>query len=507
MSNDDRVEDLFTAMSRTAAAAPRQHTAIVDGDYHLSYRKLLSAAAAFCDELSAAGVQTGDRVAVILGNHKEFLIAALGIWKRGAILAALNPQLREAELCKYLVNCGARSVATTWRNQSMLEAIRADGVPLEHAWLYRPDVDRWMYRGERKNDTSLAAWTGHCSAVTQYSTGSTGHPKRVTRTHQQLLGEARSVATRLEISAADRVLVAAPLFHSYGLIVSALATLIAGGTVYVLDTFLPGDAGRLVEQARITALPGVPFMFQLLAEHRAPLDLTSLRVVLSAGAPLPARIAQSFEDSYGRRIRRLYGSTETGAISISDHADSDEADTVGRAISGVTVDVIDDSHQNVSAGERGLIRVTSEFAATGYDCAIAPDSESYYLDRSFIPGDLGILSPSGKLTLAGRRRNFINVNGYKVDPAEVETTLLEMPEISEAAVLGIHDAHSGERIKAVLVMRGESSERSVRAHCVQRLAAFKCPQIIEFRPELPKNRLGKVLRTYLLDEPASPSSP
>ena len=505
---------LFEQLLAAAYSTSDNHVAIVDGEACLTYSDLVHAASSFSQSLEAASVMPGDRVAVILGNHREYLIAAFGIWKRGAVLTPLNPQLRETEIASCLLDSSARALVTTSRNERFIRSLRADDVPIDHTWLWLRDAGRWMYEGiaSRSATVPVDALTASADpnrpAVTQYSTGSTGRPKRVTRSHGRFLGEVRSVAAVMDVTPADRILGAAPFFHSYGLVVSALLTLLSGGTLYVLDTFLPSNVGLLVERERLSGLPAVPLMFQLLAECKQERDFSSLRFCLSAGAPLAELTAESFATRYRKRIRRLYGSTETGVISISYDGPGidDGGSSVGVPIPGVSVEVVDDADRVLTAGQEGIIRVHSDFAATSYDGNCA-GNDSYFTDQGFIPGDNGRIDANGELILRGRRRNFINTHGYKVDPAEIERALLELPGVTEAVVLGVSDGTANEQIKAVLIAPSISAQQAVREHCIRRLAPFKCPQIIEFRSELPKNLLGKVLRKYLLDETVSAPPP
>jgi long-chain acyl-CoA synthetase len=283
-------------------------------------------------------------------------------------------------------------------------------------------------------------------------------------------------------------------------VVSALATLLSGGTLYLLDSYLPSGAAGLIERERLTGFPGVPFMFQLLNERSDRHDLASLRFVLSAGSPLPLATARSFEASRGVRVHQLYGSTETGVVSTTAaDVEPDEMTSVGLPIPGVSVRIVDDSGSALPAGETGLVEVTSRFAASAYDREV-PHSESYFRAEGFFPGDTGRLSRRGTLTLCGRRRGFINVNGYKVDPAEVEAVLLQLPGVVDAAVVALDDVCSSEKVKAVLVASPDVSSTIVRAHCARHLAPFKCPKDIVFCSELPKSPLGKLLRKYLMED-------
>jgi long-chain acyl-CoA synthetase len=512
-SSSKETGGLFQALARHASTNEGRDLAVVQRDRRTTYAELVACASDFCERLERAGVQPGDGVAALLGNSTEFLVAAFGIWKRGAVLVPLNPQLPEAELLRYVSSAPVRAVITSLRNRSVGEALQASCSQIDNVWFYRAGANAWEHAGPvdassriPDNPASEANIEPDSAAIRQYSTGSTGYPKRVTRFHGQLLGEFRSVAKVVNATRDDRILGVAPFFHSHGLMNSAVLALLSGGTLYPVETFFQRDVARLIESERISVFPGVPFMFQLLAELTEQQDFSSLRCVLSAGAPLPDQTAQAFRQKYDVGIRQLYGSTETGVICIGGSWDgASEPGTVGPPIPGVSVRVADDGGRSVTAGMEGRVEIKSPFAALGYDSA-SEGSESHFEAGAFYPGDLGRMTPSGELVVSGRYRGFINVGGNKVDPAEVEAVLLAAAKVTEVVVFGIPDGAAGEKIKAVVVASAEVTPAEIRAHCMRRLADFKQPRIIEFRKELPKSPLGKILRKYLMDESSSGQS-
>jgi long-chain acyl-CoA synthetase len=472
----------------------------------LTYAELARSSEAFSANLADAGVQPRDNVGIVLGNSREFLIAAFGVWRHGAVVVPLNPQLREPEILKCALDCHLRAMILPTRGGSLAQTLRDKGAPLEHVWLCPADRDEWTYRGLAGSPSRLMKCspgveiTPEWPAIIQYSTGSTGYPKRVTRSHANLIGEFTSVASVMRISSQERVLGVAPFFHSHGLMNSAILTLFAAGTLFIVPTFLPRDVAQLIERARITGFPGVPFMFDLLAEMQDQHDFSSIRFALSAGAPLSEKTVGVFQEKYAIWIRPLYGTTETGVISIRNVHGQDVL-AVGKPIPGVELRIVDEQHNPVPAGTAGRVEITSPFAASAYGNT-SGNEESHFAGDAFFPGDIGRLSADGELTLCGRHRGFINVGGSKVDPAEVETVLRSLPGVAEAVVFGIPDAAGGEKIKAVVAAPDGVSRLVVRAHCVRYLAEFKHPKIIEVRKELPKSPLGKILRKYLMDEAA-----
>jgi len=490
------------AVSQKKPDAP----AIIDGGTKFSYGDLVARVDAFSDELTAAGVKPLDRVALVCGNCKEFFVAAFAAWNRGAVLVPLNPLLQQNELLRYILDSSPCVAVTQFHESPMISSLQTKGASFRHVWLsegtqHSEDaaVDEDVRPAEIIPPSPISA---NWPAIIQYSTGSTGYPKRVTRTHAQLLGESLAFSGTLKMTGDDRVLGVAPFFHSHGLMNSAMLSLLTGSTLYAVDAFFPRDIAKLIERERISGYPGVPFMFQQLAGLPERYDFSSLRFVFSGGVPLPEQTAQAFEATYSIRIRELYGSTETGVIcgQVGDPVD-DSFGCVGRPFPGISVRIVDEHGHPVPEGTAGRVQITSRYAATRYDNT-SGNSESYFADGAFNPGDVGRIAASGELVLSGRHRGFINVGGYKVDPAEVEAVLLELTGVREAIVFGVPDNVVGEKVKAVLVASSDLSSAEVRAHLMPRLSEFKHPRLLEFRKGLPRSPLGKILRKHLMEEPA-----
>lgn len=498
---------LFRRLTEVAAHDPARPAAI-HNESRLTYRELVSRAGEFCERLRLGGVQPREGVAVILGNGAQFLVAAFGTWKRGAVLYPLNPLLQELEFEKYLAGTNVRAIVTNSKYAGVAQALQARLSNICLLWLLDAN-DEKAYQVRSRTAMPIPATTAATGAVLQwpattlYSTGSTGYPKRVTRTHEQLLGEFLCVGKRLGISRDDRILGTTPFFHTYGLTNSVLLATLSGATLYPVDGFFARNIAKLIEREQISIFAGVPFMFQLLAELKEGYSFASLRCALTAGAQFPEPTAHAFKNAYRVEVRQQYGTTETGAICIGfGPTDSFEPNCIGPPLEGVTLQIVDDSGATLATGEAGRIAVVSDYAASHYDND-AGNSESHFDARMFFPGDLGRMTAAGKLVLCGRNRGFINVGGNKVDPKEVESVLLELAGLKEAVVFGAPDGAAGEKIKAVLVTSAGVTKAEIRAHLITRLAEFKHPRVIEFRDELPKSPLGKVLRKYLMEENAA----
>jgi long-chain acyl-CoA synthetase len=244
----------------------------------------------------------------------------------------------------------------------------------------------------------------------------------------------------------------------------------------------------------------VPFNFRLLGDLEQPADLSALRACYSAGTALPRPAFRAFLERHGVAVRQLYGSTETGVMTINVDPDPvATAASVGTPAPGVRVHTMDDDGEPLPAGEEGEIAVSGPAIARGY-----ADNEELtrevFRDGWYLTGDLGHVDAAGRVLITGRKKLFIEVAGHKVDPVEVEDVLAAHPNVREVVVVGVRGRTEGEEIvKAAIVPVDGCEQREVIAFCRERLANFKVPQIVEFREEIPKSPLGKILRKYLIE--------
>jgi long-chain acyl-CoA synthetase len=341
----------------------------------------------------------------------------------------------------------------------------------------------------------------------QFSSGSTGRPKRIARTHAQLLAELESLTGALDLSPADRFLGVAPFSHVNGLMRTMMASIHAGATLYPLPRFERQAAVSLIEDHRVSVLIAVPFVFAMLAKGHVlrRRDLSSLRLCVSASAPFPAALNTAFRDRFGMHVRQLYGSTETGTISVNLLADvSRTLESVGRPLPGVEVEVRAGDGRvaaagEAAAGEVGEFAVKSRFAITAYDGGAPIGIEEPFRDGYFLTGDLGKRDTDGLLYLVGRKNLLINRGGYKVNPREIEEVLESHPKVDEAVALGVPTPYGDQRIRAVIVTNAKCTEEELVEYCRGKIASFKVPSIIEIRDSLPKSATGKVRRDALRD--------
>jgi long-chain acyl-CoA synthetase len=336
-----------------------------------------------------------------------------------------------------------------------------------------------------------------------FSSGSTGRPKLVMRTHGNLRAEADGYAS-IGIGDRDRMFCTVPLFHTYGLGWCLAGCAGTGAALVILEDPNPfllkrHRAMQAIERERPTIWPGVPFQYRLLADAPNAADLSSIRMAISAGVGLPRETFEAFRDRFGIGVRQNYGCTEAGTLTVNLDPDVDAtSDSVGAAVGDVRVAIIDDDGHLLGQGEEGEIMVSSPALTAGYANLEVLTAEAFH-DGWYLTGDLGVLDEDGRLTITGRKKLLIEAGGYKVDPIEVQDVVEAHPEVFEAIVVGVPGAAPGEEmVKAVVVAHGACDERDIIAFCRERLANYKAPQRVEFRDEIPRNPMGKVLRKYLV---------
>ncbi|HEV2779483.1 MAG TPA: AMP-binding protein [Actinophytocola sp.] len=499
------VADLVT---EAAGRAP-EHPALVDqpAGSSLTWRQVDDAVNAYAARVLEAGLRPGDRVAVALGGGARLCVALFGVLRAGGVLVPLSTDLPEPELRRVLSDSGARL---------MIGSGPDDGP----ASLAPPDLDA-PAGGAPAPDGSARG--GEDLAVLCYTSGTAGVPRGVMLSHRALLSNVEQCAALrpAPVNATDRVLLAVPLYHLYGLGPGLLQVAAAGATAVLMDRFSTEGALEACERHRVTAMVGVPPMYQAFSGvdgERLASALASMRLLTSGAAPLPGPVLAAIRQATGLSVFEGYGLTETGPVLTSTLVGGyAKAGSVGRPIPGVELRLVDsdgrplisisdpdeplDELDEGEESETGLVSVRGPNLFSGYwpDGAHGPDEEGW-----FRTGDVGYLDADGDLHLVDRANDLIIVNGFNVYPHEVERVLDELSEVAESAAVGVPDERTGERVKAVVVLRpgAELTEQAVREHCEQRLAKFKVPDVVEFVDALPHSVTGKLRRASLRGTPA-----
>jgi long-chain acyl-CoA synthetase len=495
---------LMELLYQSASSRPDDE-ALVYRDERVTHAELVDRVERPAAGLSAEGIGAGDAVALLLPNDPTFVASYYAISALGAVVVPVNPAFKQDELDFYFRQTGVRAVISDDRSAGVCERIVASWdkpakvIPTSAAHCQALTLDMLMQAEPAK----LSRRSPEEPLVNMFSSGSTGRPKRVARTHAQLRGEAEYYDW-MGIGPEDKIFCTIPLFHTYGMGCAMLAATRTGATLVLLEDPNPfllrrQRAMELIESERVTIYPGVPFNFRLMAEAPGSADLSSIRLAFSAGTALPRPFFDGFLDKFGVPVRQLYGCTEAGTLTAN--LDDDPVATfesVGKPVQGAQVLIEDEEGELVGPETVGEIAVKSPGLTNGY----ADEEElnrQAFRDGFFLSGDLGKLDAEGRLTITGRKKLLIEVGGYKVDPIEVEDVVVTHPRVAEAVVVGVATKVQGEeQIKAVVVPSDEVDERELIGFCQQHLANFKVPQVVEFREEIPKSPLGKILRKYLI---------
>ena len=489
-----------------------EKTAIVYDQQRINYQELYNRVIRFSKALRSIGVKQSDCIAIVLPNCPEFVISFYAAAILEAISLPLNPAFKEGEINFYLNDTGASVVITDKaRSELCHQVISQLDRKIELIVIDDDEPSTLSFYNLIQNETEdfveVSSYEG--DVIYQYSSGSTGRPKRVARTQKNIVHQGTNCVTTLNVTASDNILCIVPLFHAYGFGECMLAATFTGATLVILEPFMQNGAPvempfvfrcprvlNLIEHEKITILPAVPYIYSILAAtpYQTQVDFSTVRLCISAGNFLPKDTFDKFLHRFGLPLRQLYGCTEAGAVAINLDPDVDiQYDSIGLPMKNVEIKVMDDEANELAPGLIGEFVIKSETLTTGYDNLPEVNKEAFR-NGHFFTGDLGKKDEQGRLYLTGRKKIFIDTGGYKVDPLEVEDVLVAHPKVVEAVVVGTKGPLGGELIKAVIVLKEECKEQEIIAFCKDKLADFKIPKLIEFRQELPKNPLGKVLR-------------
>lgn len=461
--------------------------------------------------LHRIGMGPGSMVATDLTNRPELLQTILGAWRAGATVTPINTQLRSEEIGHQLHDSGSRLIVYETRVADRVEEALAN---LSES-ISRVVVDPGLPTGQGVE--SFEAWirpgSGEDAGAKPpedlfviYTSGTTGRPKGAVLTAGNVYHEALALRQALDLEDIDRMIVVLPLFHVNNLILT-LATFLAGGSVAILRWFEVDEFVREVARSRPTFFSGVPAVYKRLLDAADRIDRSafdSLRFGVCGAAPMPVAWLNDFQSRFGIPVIEGYGLTEgTVASTVNPRHGRRKVGSVGIPLPGQEVRVIDGEDRELPPGEVGEVVVRGPNVMKGY---LGRDNETRETLRNgwLHTGDLGRFDDDGYLYLVDRKKDLIIRGGENVYPKEVENVLLEHPEIADAAVVGTPDEAYGERVVAFIVRRDEAlSRETVLGYCRQHLAGFKCPAEVLFVRELPRNSVGKVLKTALRGQAAA----
>jgi fatty-acyl-CoA synthase len=525
-------------LDEMAAAAPHSE-AVVFRETRLDYAALKAGADEFARALLAVGVRRGDRVALLITNRPEWLVAAFGAAKIGAIVAAISTFSTPRELGWALEHSGATVLVTldAFHGRDFVEALHelcpelhtsepgalhSDRLPELRAII---SIGGTTPAGVFSWQDFLAlgaAIEAKALAIAQdavgpsdvcyilYTSGSTAMPKGVMLAHGNIVANGFDIGERMHLGVADRVWLAVPLFWSFGSANALPAIMTHGGCLVLQETFEPGEALALIECERCTVYYGMANMARALREHPAHPGrrLGAMRTGLTIGPP--EDIAMTIAAIGAEALCNVYGSTETyGNCAVTDANDPlpVRLSSQGRPLPGMTIRVLDlETRQLLPQGEIGELAVAG-YVTPGYYRAPELDAAAFDAEGFFLSGDFGSIGPDGRIRFRGRLKEMIKTGGVNVAPLEVEEVLLQHPDIVQAYVVGLPDAAKGEIVAAAVELRGGAiaDSAAILAFCRERLAHYKVPVRLVLRSaeDLPRTTTGKIHKPTLARELAS----
>jgi long-chain acyl-CoA synthetase len=473
-------------------------------------RALLGSVNRMASALSAMGVEPGDRVALVMGNSPELIIAMFACFKIGAWAMPVILSLRPQELALILEDAEPRAIiAHRFIADGIQEPVsKAEGIRFRVVAGKGPAPEGWTSWGEllKKGDDDFEA--RDCEpddiALLLYTSGTTGVPKGVMLSHMNLYSNAVNSAKSEGLKQGESHLLALPLNHSFG-ITAFLAALSSGMQVALLPRFDPVEVFQAIERYKVESTAMVPTMmaFMLSVTESDQCDMSSLQRIVCGGSPLTLRLRERFQQACTQvRILEAYGLTEAGpgvTVSRPDRPVRDRS--VGQSIENQEVCVMDEKDGCLGPGEVGEVCTRGPHLMVGY-YRRKKDTDAVIRDGWLHTGDLGYLDEDGYLYLTGRLKDLIIRGGVNVYPVDVEREIRKHPAVSEVAVIGFPDEVYGEEVAAVVVLKkgAEASEQEIIDYCRQNLAPFQVPKRVMFTRILPKSGMGKIKKKDLKDQ-------
>ncbi len=503
----------------------------------MTYAELLEKSYRFANLLQRLGINKGDRVAIMLPNCPQAVIAYYGTLLMGGIVVMTNPLYMPRELEHQLMDAGARLIVTLDAlvqrvlksmgskpmefilvtsiqealpfPKNVLYPIKAkrDGMTAHVTYNEQVMSFRELLKQSPADPVHIPVNADEDLALLQYTGGTTGFAKGVMLTHTNLV--ANTLQTKLWFyrskEGKERYMAALPFFHVFGLTVLLNQAVALGGTLILVPRFEINQVLQTIHKKRPTVFPGAPTMYVAIINHQAigSYDLSSVNVCISGAASLPLEVQTRFENLTGGKLIEGYGLTEASPVTHANNIwEKRKTGSIGIPFPDTEAKIVQpDTLEEVPLGEIGELAVKGPQVMKGY--WNQPEETYKCLKEGWLlTGDLGRMDEDGYFYILDRRKDLIIAGGYNIYPREVEEVLFEHPDVEEAIVAGIFDPYRGETVKAYIVPRVGSAPdvNELKRWCKEKLAAYKVPKVYEFRDSLPKTLAGKVLRRKLIEE-------
>jgi long-chain acyl-CoA synthetase len=510
-------KSLGQILQETAANYPT-HNALSFYGKKFTYQQLHSLALAFTSALQQSQVQKGDRVALMLPNCPQFVISYYGILTAGGIVTQVNPMSVERELEYILNDSGAETIVVLDALYPRVKSVQARTmikkvivVSLQPtADDFSPDQSFESFlSGSNGNVRPVVIDPLHDIAILQYTGGTTGRSKGAMLTHHNLIANViqsyEFFKHEMDIGK-EKYLTVIPLFHVFGMTSCMNLSIYTAAESIMLPRFELEEVLNTIKNEQPTVFPGVPTMYVAITNHPHAEDygINSIKTCNSGSAPMPVELLRGFEGKTGSKILEGYGLSEA---SPTTHCNPPFAErkpgSVGIGMPSTEYKIVDlaTGTEEVPVGELGEVIIKGPQVMKGY-WNMPEETANALRDGWLYTGDIAKVDEDGYLYIVDRKKDLIIASGFNIYPRDIEEVLYEHPAVQEAVVIGVPDPYRGEDVKAVIVLKAgkEATEQEIIQYCKENLGAYKVPRSIEFREQLPKTSVGKILRRALRDE-------
>ncbi|WP_246943980.1 long-chain-fatty-acid--CoA ligase [Bacillus pinisoli] len=494
------------------------HNALTFYHKKISYRELSTLVGAFASALQQNGVTKGDRVAIMLPNCPQYVISYYGTLTVGAIVTQLNPMLVERELQYILNDSGAETIVIFDALYPRLKAIQSE-TSVKKVVVVSLQPTEQTFTPDLMFEQFLAAGNGKVSyvdidpaedvAILQYTGGTTGRSKGAMLTHRNLVANIYQCVEFYKDDlqfGQERYLTVIPLFHVFGMTACMNFAIFTGSSSILLPRFDLQEVLNTIQAEKPTIFPGVPTMYVAITNHpeAEKYGIDSIRICNSGSAPMPVELLREFERKTGARILEGYGLSEASPVT---HCNPNFAErkpgTIGIGYPSTEYKVVDlaEGITEVDPGELGELIIRGPQVMKGY-WNMPEETANTLRDGWLYTGDIARMDDEGYVSIMDRKKDMIIAGGFNIYPRDIEEILYEHPAVMEAVVVGVPDEYRGETVKAVIVPKAgkEVSEDEIIQYCRENMSAYKVPRLVEFRAELPKTSVGKILRRVIKEE-------
>lgn len=484
----------------------------------MTYKRLGELVDSFTAALQQEAFEQGERVAIMLPNCPQYVISYYGILQAGGIVTQLNPMLVEKEL-EYILNDSDAETIIIYEhllpvlrsiieNTSVKRIITVNFEGKDTRDSVAIEFNSFLKRAKQL-PVEVAFNPSEDIAVLQYTGGTTGRSKGAMLTHRNLFANVLQTyeyfRDTMELGK-ERTLTAIPLFHVYGMTSAMNLSIFIGAKSILLPKFEIREVLQTIKETKPTSFPGVPTMYIALINHPdvEAYGLDSIRTCNSGSAPMPVELLKKFQEKTGAKILEGYGLTETSPTTHCNPSFGNrKPGSVGIGVPSTDYKIVDleEGSKELPPGEIGEVIIKGPQVMKGY-WNMPEETENALRDGWLYTGDIAYMDEEGYLFIVDRKKDLIIASGYNVYPRDVEEVIYQHPAVQEAVAIGVPDSYRGETVKAVIVLkdRMKCDEEELIAFCKKNLSAYKVPRIIEFRKELPKTAVGKILRRQIREE-------